>query len=57
MLKFIVILLASFMGMMLICGVFPALGTSALTVGTHNVPWYWIGVTGLVCAFYKATGK
>ena len=57
MLKFIVILLAAFMGMMLICGVFPALGTSALTVGTHHVPWYWIGLTGLVFAFYKATGK
>ena len=57
MLKFIVVLLASFMGMMVLCAVFPALSTSNLTIGTHHVPWYWIGLTGLVFAFYKATGK
>ena len=55
MLKFIVIMLAAFMALTLIVAVFPAMGTNSLALGTHQVPWYWIGLTGLVLTFYKAT--
>ena len=56
MIKFVIILLASFFALTLFCGFFPGFSTATLAVGEHSIRWYWIGLAGLVAGCYKAIG-